>query len=232
MKKRSREINIFSMSALDLFASALGAFILITVILLPYFPNTGDSPERVAEVRAAMQDRIDTIQEELQRARERAQDSAQQLQRTQQELEACRSEVEQARNDLETCQEQLRRQFLLILISWGRSDDVDLHVVDPQGREFYYAQRSSPGTPAKMEEDNTQGPGNEIWLHPEAGPGQYEIHYKLFRRDSANVVVRGAMLTPEGKTPIPDRTLSVEGRRVPVAIVHVDDQGNMRLEVL
>ena len=26
MKKRSREINIFSMSALDLFASAMGAF--------------------------------------------------------------------------------------------------------------------------------------------------------------------------------------------------------------
>ena len=45
MKTRSKEINIFSMSALDLFASALGAFILMTVILLPYFPNTGDSPE-------------------------------------------------------------------------------------------------------------------------------------------------------------------------------------------
>ncbi len=39
MKPRSREINIFSMSALDLFASALGAFILIAIILLPFFPN-------------------------------------------------------------------------------------------------------------------------------------------------------------------------------------------------
>ena len=40
MKRRSREINIFSMSALDLFASALGAFILIAVVIFPYFPNT------------------------------------------------------------------------------------------------------------------------------------------------------------------------------------------------
>lgn len=39
MKTRNREINIFSMSALDLFASALGAFILIAIILLPFFPN-------------------------------------------------------------------------------------------------------------------------------------------------------------------------------------------------
>ena len=48
MKRRSREINIFSISALDIFASALGAFILISVVLLPYFPNTGDSPIRVS----------------------------------------------------------------------------------------------------------------------------------------------------------------------------------------
>ena len=54
MKKRNREINIFSISALDLFASALGAFILIMVILMPYFPNTGDSAERVAEIEAEL----------------------------------------------------------------------------------------------------------------------------------------------------------------------------------
>ena len=50
MKRRSREINIFSISALDLFASAVGAFILISVVLLPYFPNTGDSPIRISSL--------------------------------------------------------------------------------------------------------------------------------------------------------------------------------------
>jgi hypothetical protein len=55
MKKRGRELNIFSMSALDLFASALGAFILITVVLFPYFPNTGDSPERVAVIKKQLE---------------------------------------------------------------------------------------------------------------------------------------------------------------------------------
>lgn len=39
-RQKSKEINIFSMSALDLFASALGAFILITIVVLPYYLNT------------------------------------------------------------------------------------------------------------------------------------------------------------------------------------------------
>ena len=45
MKRRNQEINIFSMSALDLFASAMGVFILITLILVPFFPNRGESQE-------------------------------------------------------------------------------------------------------------------------------------------------------------------------------------------
>ena len=45
MKRRGQEINIFSMSALDLFASAMGVFILITLVLIPFFPNQGDARE-------------------------------------------------------------------------------------------------------------------------------------------------------------------------------------------
>jgi len=44
MKRKNREINIFSMSALDLFASALGAFILIMLILMPYYLKTTPVP--------------------------------------------------------------------------------------------------------------------------------------------------------------------------------------------
>ena len=56
MIRRSREMNVFSMSALDLFASALGAFILISLVLFPSFPNLSPdvvvappSPEPVPE---------------------------------------------------------------------------------------------------------------------------------------------------------------------------------------
>ena len=43
MKPARREFNIFNVSAIDLFASALGAFMIVSFVLLPYFPNTGDA---------------------------------------------------------------------------------------------------------------------------------------------------------------------------------------------
>ena len=63
MKKSNRELNIFSMSTLDLFASAMGAFILITLVLFPYVLNTGDSEnqvtdEQVAQVKAQFEEQV------------------------------------------------------------------------------------------------------------------------------------------------------------------------------
>lgn len=45
------------MSALDLFASALGAFILITIVLLPFFPNlnmSGQAKAKLAQAKAEL----------------------------------------------------------------------------------------------------------------------------------------------------------------------------------
>lgn len=39
MKQRAREIEVFSMSAIDLFAAAMGAFALLAIILLPYYQS-------------------------------------------------------------------------------------------------------------------------------------------------------------------------------------------------
>jgi hypothetical protein len=44
MKLRNREVNVFSMSALDLFASGMGAFILLAVISMPFFGNVSKTP--------------------------------------------------------------------------------------------------------------------------------------------------------------------------------------------
>lgn len=44
MKPTRRELSIFGVSAIDLFASALGAFVVVAFVLLPYFPNTGNAP--------------------------------------------------------------------------------------------------------------------------------------------------------------------------------------------
>lgn len=49
MRKKNRQIDIYSVSALDLFASAMGVFLLIAVIALPYYLNTSKVTESKVE---------------------------------------------------------------------------------------------------------------------------------------------------------------------------------------
>ncbi len=272
MKSRSRELNIFSMSALDLFASAMGAFILIAFVLFPYFPNTGDAAERVAEVMA----RLESVQNELQAARGELNACESRNQQVQAALAACEEQQQasvspdalaaceelnrqlegqlaaceaqqqgsvprnalgacESRNreleaDLSSCQAQARKKFLLIIMSWNTGDDIDLHVLDPAGREFYYGNRSFSGSRANLEEDNTRGPGNEIWLHPLAEAGTYQVYYKYFNSATEeSVLVRGGVLTPDGQTPLRQIRLRRVGDKVLVATITVDAEGNMRV---
>jgi hypothetical protein len=65
MKRRSdRQIEVFSMSAIDLFAAAMGAFALIAIILLPYYQNElrEKTPDNaIAELlRAAEESSVET----------------------------------------------------------------------------------------------------------------------------------------------------------------------------
>ena len=67
MRSRSREVNVFSMSALDLFASALGAFILMAVVLMPYFLRVDPDvvQKQLAEARAKQRAAEQRLQEFL-----------------------------------------------------------------------------------------------------------------------------------------------------------------------
>jgi len=81
MKKSSRELNIFSMSTLDLFASAMGAFILITLVLFPYVLKIGDSEDQVAQVKAQFEEQVAEIKAQFEErvAKAKAQLEEQQL---------------------------------------------------------------------------------------------------------------------------------------------------------
>lgn len=207
------------MSALDLFASALGAFILIAVVLFPFFPNVSPSETQIAQML-----------EQLREARRELQECREDLAQNQAALRQSQAELQESQAALQQCNENLRKKFLLVVISWGSYDDVDLHIVDPRGNEFYYRAPSHRGSEAKLEEDNTRGPGNEIWLHPRATPGAYKVYYKLYEKRSAIASVRGSMLTPEGRQTIPSRTLILQGQKPLVAVITVDRNGNATLQ--
>lgn len=92
MRRTSREINIFSMSALDLFASAMGAFILIAIILFPYYPNTGMSAVEVSELRA----RIAELKGAVDKAQARASAAEAQAERRAKEKKALEERLAKA----------------------------------------------------------------------------------------------------------------------------------------
>ena len=289
MKRKNREINIFSMSALDLFASALGAFILLTVVIFPYFPNTGMAEqaaldeaferlqaaagenEELQQIHADLDAAVGALRQELEHClveQDRCQtDLEEALTRVHQcerqlgdrdalvaELEACRAEADSQQAQIDAQQAQIggqqaqidglqaqiesqqvridnleRRKFILVTISWdgGRGDDVDLHVIDPHGNEYYYGARSHLESDARFEEDSLHGPGNEVWLQPEAIPGRYEIHYNPFGLASSSVDVRGRIVHPLARHEFRIRQLRDGEERQLVATIVVDEQGNL-----
>ena len=279
MRRRNREISIFSMSALDLFASALGAFILLTIVIFPYFPNIspvvaapeepvpipdpdlqrqlqeleGELAEAQRQLEAAQErleeagdeeagDDSDALADlerelaELQGQLENAQERVAQAEEDAEEVEGLRERVAEAEGrygDLwERYEGEVRRKFVMIAISWSTEDDVDLHVIDPQGNEYYYAAREHPGSPARFEEDTTQGPGNEFWLHPTVEPGVYEVYYNLYsHRDLEDIPsVRGVVAHSLERNDLPVTRLSVQGDRTLVARVAVDEDRNVAIE--
>ena len=122
MKRRKSEVNVFSMSALDLFASALGAFILLAVIFMPFFPNTGDHPKisealrnRLQQAEAAVSrlqsqlDRQVTELERLQEAEARASSLESQLNQQAAALEEAQARVSSLESQLNEKVAELER---------------------------------------------------------------------------------------------------------------------------
>jgi len=63
-KRRDRSLSIFSLSALDMFAMAMGSFVLMAVVLMPYYRRNFDAMEAIKANEAAsavQQAQADTV---------------------------------------------------------------------------------------------------------------------------------------------------------------------------
>lgn len=252
MRRRNREVSIFNMSTIDLFACAMGAFILLTLILLPYYLKVDrsyldlieqlkeelseaqsqimasneslaqcdtqlvqinselqDTQQQLLIIGSDFQDTQRSLQRELQDTQERLLIVSSDFEDTQRALQlAIESEKKQVA-ELQICNNIAKRNFILVLMSWQSEDDIDLHVVDSSNNRYYYEQRGNTGSVASFEEDNVRGPGNEIWLHPSAEPGEYKVYYSYYRkRTAATVAVRGTVFHQQGKFTLPEANLS------------------------
>ena len=114
MRSRNREINVFSISALDLFASALGAFILISVVLMPFFLRVDravvDQLEldltQANEERDAARRELAQARSELQQCRQREAACLQEADELREETERLRGELSRAQGTAEEAQRE------------------------------------------------------------------------------------------------------------------------------
>lgn len=198
------------MSALDLFASAMGAFMIIALISLPYYLKTDHSLMAEANM----------LREEADRQRAEAERLRQEAEQTKQDM----MEYEQRALAAES---QLQRTFLVVLVTWATQDDVDLYLVDPTGATFWYENRRNPGRPGELSEDVIRGPGNEVWQTEVAEPGLYSVCIHRFTtRSPGTVQVRGSVFHKDGRLGLPEVGL-VHNQMAALGAVAVDERGNV-----
>lgn len=236
MRPRHREISTLNLAMLDIIAGAMAAFLILMVILLPYYEReTVDQEALIAELRqdlaaaraaqSAAEGAAQAAQAEMMQAQ--AALAAAQAQASQAQAEAARQEAR-----AEGLARQLAKSFLVLYVRWDTHDDVDLHLTDPSGAEFWWdGHKTIPGRPGELSEDNILGPGNEVWEIREAPPGEYRVDVKLYGvRDARKpVVVKGRVFHRDGSAVFREVALAQRGQRERIATIRVDEQGGVRL---
>jgi hypothetical protein len=252
VKRLNREISVFNMSMLDVITGALGAFLMIMIILFPHYNR--DTSELLAEIQE-QEARIAALESEANAAQLALADARAEVTEAERRAEAAEELAEEAAADLEAAvaaraeaerrantadaelaeaerrareseterdrlRERLDKTFLVVLIQWQTdAQDVDMHVVDPSGAHFNFGRSTVDGRRGELSEDQTGGPGIEVWQIEEADPGEYRVYVKLYSRhgNPANPSVRGRVYFRDGRGDLRDMVLRVEDQDVEVS---------------
>jgi hypothetical protein len=228
MRRPSRNIEIFSMSVLDMFASALGAFIMITIILFPFY-NKQQLLERSEETAQG-------VDRELQLAIERLR-SEEETSSKQKSVIATKAKVEteskECKRKSDDCQVTLARKFLVVQIQWRERSNVNLMIVDPDNNRFApdkhnRSRQHFPASEAQLSIDMPSGPGIEIWQHPATKAGDYKVIYRATNMNTPSVKVEGWYIHRNtGRVKLPDRTVTAADVDVPVITLSISQSGRL-----
>lgn len=231
MRRRNRNIEIFSMSVLDMFASALGAFILCAIILFPYYRK--DSTQA-----AVVTDRmLEQTAEELKQANGTLMALQAQVHEQEQNVrQAAESEstLHQCRKSMQDCRALLAKTFLLVQIDWQEAVGIDLQIADARGNAFTWFKtnrtgRDFPNSKAFLSVVVQSGPGIAYWVDPSAAPGIYQIDYTTQHPPNRNVEVKGFVFSHAGKLALPTRALASGQSRVHAGSIVIADDGGVTL---
>lgn len=154
-RKKKKQLNIFSMSALDLFASALGAFILITLILMPYYENVAKNDPKKSPPKCPIITKAPSCP-------------------------VC-PQVKEKKCPIivpPTADEVIKDKLLLVTVEWQKPVDVDLYIYVPGGGKYYYGNLRIPGNNSRFIYHHfglKRTPKIEAWKYYEPKAGNYKV---------------------------------------------------------
>lgn len=256
---------------LDVISGALGAFLIIMIILFPFYKKEpidyqrnireltqqleaarqrSQAAEKQAEAARALAERnrqalekaqaearrnSQTAQEaqaEIERSRQAVQEAQAQAERSRQAAQKAQAQAERNRQRAQEAEHRLAKTFLVIYIRWNTErQDIDLHVIDPSGAEFYYEKKTISGRPGELSEDSKVGPGNEVWEIHGAPPGKYRVYARLYNPhgNSAVPTVKGRVIYRDGSTTLSEVRLTRLKEKKQMATIIVQPDGSVQI---
>jgi len=183
MRARNREFNILNMSFLDVICGAMGAFLIIMVILMPYYKKEAqDFLQSIGNLKqelAESSQRLEETEAELDRAEKRIMELEQELQKSQSQNSALQRSVDEVRKRRDTP--------LLVGLKWPSPlVDLDLYLVQPSGHAVGFA-RKKRGLTELVFDYQKGGEGAEVVISTKARPGRWKICVHLYKGVSETI---------------------------------------------
>ncbi len=247
MRRRNREISTLSLSMLDVIAGAMAAFLILMVILLPYYgKETVNQEEIIAELRqtvaeaeaarAAADSAAEAAQALAAQAQAEVESLETQLSQTQADLEAAETQARQAQAEVERQRriaEELAKQVssgirpnLVLYIEWSSRDVVDLILMKRKNNETAWHD-----WPYDTGEPLNAGSKRSRWLWVQYAQGGLRVDVKLSTMADTDkpIKVWGRVVTPAGIDEFQEIQLSRYGQRETMATIRVDESGGVRV---
>ncbi|MFP5233987.1 MAG: hypothetical protein ACLGQX_15390 [Acidobacteriota bacterium] len=251
MRSRSREINIFNMSLLDILSGALGAFCFLMLALFPYYKPSHLSAEDQKTYQDAeqMQRKIQQLEDALrrqsgaasadmmQRMEQALEQARQQLAQTQQQLSRTRAEMEQAEQQAQNQGSQRQETPVMTIQDWWPSDEprIDMYVLQPgEGANGQTAPAFDPTKYQSAFFDSTYvlgESGSISWTFGNLLAGNYLVYYRFHNASDATepVNIDGQIQLNGQHADIPQVTLGPGHLWAQAATVVVSQDGKLSI---
>lgn len=226
-RRRATAFNVLGVSAIDLFASAMGVFIVLSIILVPFFLDKDRVLDAIRDMRGQIEDltrRLDAANAANARIQGDLDAANAANARIQGDLDSANATNDTLQGQLDDVRSELAgaKPNVVVAIAWedNSADDVDLHVLDPRGNHVYFGARLGSGG-SELTVDSRDA-GAEVFADPSPDDGEYVICYHYYDATGSGSTAVRAFLFYNDKVALPELRLTRPKQKMEAARLIVE----------